>query len=280
MKSIFLSLISLFMVTMPVQAAVMLSGGLSHEYTVTPGGQLTGILELRNTDNMPAEIKVYQEDVKIQENGYPQFIQSTGGAAHNRSNITWVSLNTDRITLAPKEKRTVTYTLKVPNNSSMTGTYWSMLVLEPVSNKSRESQLHQNIPEDQPTLTVSQKMRYAVQVLTHMGGSNSQGANLSFVSPKIESTNLGKRVLNFKIKNTGDRYSRPNVWLDVFSREGKKVKRIAADMRGLFAGENDDFQIDLDDLKPDQYKCLLAAEDHSTGQIFGSDINLTIKPKT
>ncbi|MGV6808907.1 MAG: hypothetical protein ACWA5U_03430, partial [bacterium] len=52
-------------VSIGAQAAVMLSGGLSHEYTVSPGGQATGVLELRNTSNESAEIKIYQEDVKV-----------------------------------------------------------------------------------------------------------------------------------------------------------------------------------------------------------------------
>lgn len=257
------------------QAAVMLSGGLSHEYTVSPGGQATGVLELRNTSNESAEIKIYQEDVKINNDGSTRYQQTTRSNTHSRSNAGWVNLGVDRITLAPKEKRTITYSLQIPNKSELNGSYWSTLMLEPVSKNSNESQLAA-APKDQPSLTIKQKMRYAVQVLTHISG-NTGKAELAFMPPKIEKLAKG-RILNVDIKNSGNRYSRPNVWLDVFNESGKKLKRLQADNHGLYAGEKEGFKIELAALQPGQYKALLAAEDNNTGQIFGSDINLTIKP--
>lgn len=256
----------------PVHAAVMLSGGLSHEYTVNPGGTVSGVLALKNTGNEPAEVKIYQEDVKINADGSTEY--TPGNGSHNRSNAKWVNIGTDRVTLAPGESQSVPYTLQVPGGN-LSGSYWSMLMLEPVSNKSRESQLAAPAT-DRPTLTIHQKMRYAVQVLTNVG--NQAKANLTFDAPKVEKDGNGGRAFTFAIRNTGTRHSRPKVWLDVFSTSGENLGRFNAETHGLYGGEREDFNIPLDKLSPGSYKALLAAEDNNSGQVFGSDVNLTIKP--
>lgn len=256
----------------PAQAAVMLSGGLSHEYSVNPGSTISGVLELKNTGNEAAEVKIYQEDVKINADGSTEYTVGNGG--HNRSNAQWIRIGVDRVILAPGESQSIPYTLQVPSGN-LSGSYWSMLMLEPVSKKSRESQLAAPAT-DKPTLTIHQKMRYAVQVLTNVG--NQAKANLTFDAPKVEKNDNGARVLNFAIRNTGTRHSRPKVWLDVFNGSGESVGRFEAETHGLYNGERENFSISLDKLSPGSYKALLAAEDNNSGQVFGSDVNLTIKP--
>lgn len=256
----------------------MLSGGLKHEYTVTSGDNITGVLELRNTSPTSAEIKIYQEDIVVNGAGRTEYAQTINRGTHNRSNASWINLGFDRIILEPNEKRTVTYSIRVPNDRTISGSYWSTLMLEPVSKKSPESQLTQQIPKDQPTLTLNQKMRYSVQILTHVRGNGQSKPVLKFLSPKIEKNTQNKRSLYFHIQNTGNRYSRPDVWLDVFSLQGNKLHRLKAETHGLYINEKEAFHIDLSPLKTGKYKALLAAEDNGTGQIFGSDINLTIEP--
>ncbi|OQX16053.1 MAG: hypothetical protein BWK73_05060 [Thiothrix lacustris] len=254
------------------QAAVMLSGGLSHEYTLNPGSTVSGVLELKNTGNEPAEVKIYQEDVKINADGSTEYTPGTG--SHNRSNANWISLGTDRVILDPGAAQSVPYTLQVPTDN-LQGSYWSMLMLEPVSNKSRESQLAQT-PSDQPSLTIHQKVRYAVQVLANVG--NKGASNLTFAAPSVARDAQGIRWFSVDLSNTGTRHSRPNVSLDVFAADGNSIGRFKAETHGLYNGEREVFSINLDSLQPGNYKALLAAEDNNNGQVFGSDINLTIKP--
>ena len=255
----------------PASAAVMLNGGLSHEYAVNSGSVVNGVLELKNTSNELAEVKIYQEDIKVKTDGSIEYISGTG--KHARSNANWISLDTDRVMLAPNESQTVSYTLQVPSGH-LSGSYWSALMIEPVSNKSSESQLTP-AASDKPTLTIHQKVRYAVQVLTNVG--NQATANLVFDAPQVAKDPQGGRAFHVNVKNTGTRHSRPKVWLDVFSADGNNVGKFEADTHGLYANEREAFSIALNDLQPGNYKALLAAEDNNGGQVFGSDVNLTIQ---
>ncbi|MGB5597567.1 MAG: hypothetical protein WBM66_02535 [Thiothrix litoralis] len=254
------------------QAAVMLSGGLSHEYTLNPGGTVTGMLELKNTGNEPAEVKIYQEDVKVNADGSTQY--TPGNGSHQRSNANWIALGTDRVILDPGASQNVPYTLHVPN-SKLQGSYWSMLMLEPVSKTSRESQLAQT-PTDKPSLTIHQKVRYAVQILTNIGNQGS--SNLTFAAPAVARDAQGVRWFSVDVSNTGTRQSRPKVSLDVFDANGNSVGKFEAETHGLYTGEREAFNINLNNLQPGNYKALLAAEDNNSGQMFGSDINLNIQP--
>jgi hypothetical protein len=253
-------------------AAVMLSGGLSHEYTLNPGGTVSGVLELKNTGNEPAEVKIYQEDVKVKADGSTEYTPGTG--SHPRSNASWISLDTDRVTLDAGASQSVPYTLHVPTGN-LQGSYWSMLMLEPVSNKSRESQLAQTA-QDQPSLTIHQKVRYAVQVLTNVG--NKGASELNFAAPSVARDDQGVRWFSVDLSNTGTRHSRPKVSLDVFAADGSSIGKFEAETHGLYNNEREAFNINLNSLQPGNYKALLAAEDNNSGQVFGSDINLTIKP--
>ncbi len=256
----------------PAHAAIMLSGSLTQEYTLNPGSTATGTLELKNTGNTPAEVKIYQEDVSIKADGSTEY--TPGNGSHTRSNAKWVNIGTDRVVIPPNTSQSVPYSIHVPGGR-LQGSYWSTLMLEPLSSTSPESQLT-TAQNDKPTLTIHQKMRYAVQVITNIG--NQGAANLVFDSPSVLKDSAGGRYLGFGIRNTGTLRSRPKVWLDVFSRNGDNIGRFPAETHGLYANEREYFTVKLNNVQPGNYKALLAAEDNNRGQMFGSDVNLTIQP--
>lgn len=274
MKKIFIKIILAFftyLIGQNLQAAVVLKGGLSHTYDLQAGRAIQGSLELRNVGQSQEEIKIYQEEIQIDENGKAESLPNMNG--HPRSNKQWIELSTDRVVLNPGATQIVSYRLTVPNKTNLNGSYWSSLVIEPVSANSAESQRIQT-EINKPQITIQQRTRYAVQVISNIEEGQ---ANLNFSTPKITKLPSGK-YLRFDIKNTGNKFSRPKVWLDVFGQDGQNLGRIEAQTHGLFAGEKDSFQANLSKLPPGQYKGLLAAEDNTSGQVFGSDINLNIQP--
>lgn len=262
MKSIIKTLaIALLLIATQLQAAVMLGGkGLSHEYNVTPGQQLSGTLELRNGGNQPAEVKIYQEDLQ------------QGNA---RSNKSWVRLSSNRIILPPGAKQNVAYTISVPAGAG-NGTYWSAIMLEPVSNKSRESEMNKApVEKDKFVMHIETVTRYAVTVMTHIG---SGASNLSFSAPKIETDETGQKVFGITVQNGGNRHSRPDISLEVFNAQGNPMKTLKGESQSIFPGTSKRLTIPLTGLAPGQYKALLAADDRNTGKTFGTDVNLNILP--
>lgn len=258
-------------------ATIMMSGKLSYNYNTSAGNTITGSIELRNAGKEAAEVKLYQEDAPINADGKMAFVP-TGKTSHVRSNAAWLSLSSDRLVLPPNKSQLVTYTIDVPNNQALKGSYWSVIHIEPVSKKSPESQLAQQDNENKKDITfrIQQKMRYAVQIRTHIGDDNA--ANLVFSEPKIDKDDKGERHFYIDIENKNIQYSSPALRLDVFDQKGNLVKKLEGKTRGLYPQAKKTFAVNMAGLKPGQYKGLVAAEDNFTGQIFGSDINLTVKP--
>jgi hypothetical protein len=263
---IFLFLSSyLFILSSSTQAAVMLSGGLTHQYNVSGGQRVSGVFQLRNASNAPAELKLYQEDSS----------PVGGNKGHSRSNKPWLRLSADRVTLAPGASRKVSYTMQIPANAQK-GTYWSLVMLEPVSKKSRESQVKKK-PQDENSFTVSvqQKVRYAVNIMTHLQGGS---ANLIFSAPKVEQDPKNQKVFAIDIQNTGSKYARPTVSMEVFNKKGEPVKTLTGEARGVYPAAKKRFTVPLAGLRPGDYKVLFVAEDKDSGRTFGADVNLAVKP--
>lgn len=261
------SLSATFLFIHSAQAAVMLSGGLTHEHTVLAGQTVSGVLELRNASNKPEEIKIYQGDSA----------PNVGDQDHERSNRNWLQLSTNHIVLNPGERRTIEYTLEVPTQVGK-GTYWSMLYLEPVSENSRESHIRKPQLEENKgfTIGISQKVRYGVSILTHSGDGQSE---LSFAEPNIATNTKQQKEFSIAINNTGERFVRPKVSLEVFDMKGQSITTLqASSHRTFYPGSNKRISIPLEGLPPATYKALLIAEAPHSGRTFGVDINLDIKP--
>jgi hypothetical protein len=263
LKLVFLGFFSTFVSLS--EAAVILTGGLTHQHEVAGGQQITGMFHLRNNGRAPAEIKLYQED------SAPR----AGNKAHSRSNKAWIRLSTDRLLLAPGASRKITYTLHVPKDARQ-GTYWSLIHLEPVSKKSRESQVKKK-PNDGKSFTVSvlKKIRYAVNIMAHIQGGRP---NLVFSAPKIDNDPKGSKRFSMAIQNTGNRFSRPVISLEVFNSAGKAIRTLKGDSRGVYPSIKKRYTVKLTGLAPGQYKALFVAEDSHSGKTFGANVNLTVKP--
>ncbi|MBA3817139.1 MAG: hypothetical protein H0X29_11600, partial [Parachlamydiaceae bacterium] len=67
-----------------------------------------------------------------------------------RSNASWINLNTNRIHLGPREKADIYISIEVPNQKTLKGSYWSVLLIEPAD-------LFQTIKDPQNGLTLQIK---------------------------------------------------------------------------------------------------------------------------
>lgn len=241
------------------EAALLLNGELTHEYTTAPGQQLSGMVEVQNNGAQAIELLVTQADSA-----------PDGSTSHHpRSNRSWVYLTQDRLLLQPGTTEQISYTIAVPAGKG-SGTYWSGINIEPVTAESQT-------PPAQPgqvTVGVKQKVRYSVSLLTHIG----QGAGkVVFGKPTLQNTQGGDKLLQLNLANQGIFHSRPELSMEVFDQNGRTLGTWHGNKRGLFPGVSKTFEIPLHNLAPGQYKALLMAEDANSGRTFGADMQLNIR---
>ncbi|HOC29814.1 MAG TPA: hypothetical protein PKH40_09045 [Treponemataceae bacterium] len=265
-KSGFVALCVLLCV-FPLSAAVTVRGGLTYEHTLAPGQTAEGVFELFNTDAEAQEVKLYQTDYFFYADG--RVLYSDPGLLE-RSNARWISLTPPTVVIPPRESVKVRYTVQMPQDNTLEGSYWSMIMVEGVAHDSPESTQG---GEGMIGLGVRQVFRYGIQVITNVG--NTGAPKIRFASSRlVKGENARDLVLD--LENTGTRWIRAAVTAELYDSSGSSVGKFEADPLRLYPGTSGRFKIDLSSVPNRTYKAFILV-DGGGSELFGANITLVIE---
>lgn len=255
----------------PVMAFTI--GKMTYEQTTAAGGQYTEVLALNNKNNpKPIELKLYQHDYLFTADGTNEYPPP---GTIPRSNAKWVQLSESRLIVPADTIKEVPYQVNVPNNPGLSGSYWSLIMVEPITEGSLESALSgESKPSKQFHVGVVQVMRYAVQVISHIGQTGQK--KLTFKNAKMDYKE-GKAFFIVDIFNVGERALRVKLWSDVYDAVGQsKGKFPSSSLYTTFPGTSARFITEVSSLGAGKYQTLTVA-DGGGDAVFGIKLNLTIK---
>jgi hypothetical protein len=248
-------------------AAVL--GGLTRETTAQVGQTYRSTILLSNRELEPQEVKLYQTDYVFFCDGTTQYGQP---GKLQRSNADWITFSPSRLTIPPQGQSVVNYTIEVPDDSSLTGTYWSMLMVELIGKGSPESALPPK--EGEIRLGVRQIVRYGTQIVTHIGDTGTPKPR--FIGTKLLAENENGRILQIDLENDGDRWMQPRLWAEVFDEKGRSMGKFEGGTKRVYPGTSVRFQLDLSDVPQGKYKALVVG-DAGGDQVFGATYTLKIQ---
>lgn len=268
MYKCFISLVMLGLCMMPVRlyAGITIEGTLTHERVVQPGDSFRGTIAIRNTGERAAEVKVYRTDYSFAADGRNDY-GPPGRLV--RSNADWLHLGREHITIASRSVVNLNYEMRVADDEALNGTYWSMVMVEPVS--ARESTLAPRKGEARAQLTPV--MRYGIQMVTHIGDSGSR--ELAFANAQLVKAK-GQRLFKLDVQNTGERWVRPQLWLELFDHNGQPVGKFGGEQKRIYPATSVRFQSDLSKVPAGRYRMLIVA-DGGGNDLFGSQIDLKLE---
>lgn len=259
MKSISI-LFAALLVTSPLAAQISVVSSTLEERAAAPGEQYTGTIRVRNAGAEPRQARVSAADYRFHADGRT-FFEQPGTVA--RSNAAWVRFTPAQLTLAPGEEATVAYTVSVPADAGLRGTYWSVLMVEAV--------------DDVPAAVragrvgIAPSIRYAVQLATHVGQAERrialEGAHLA--------TEGGARALQVDVVNTGGHADRLELRVDLFDAEGAPAGRLTSTRGLVYPGTSIRQRFDLASLPAGTYRALLVV-DTGTDDVFGAEYTLRL----
>jgi hypothetical protein len=252
-------------------ASISVIGGLCREIKI--GSSRTadtnqGVIIVKNNGEEAQEVKVYQTDYQFYSDG-KKLYDEPGKLA--RSNASWISFTPKQFTVPPKGTSNVNYSIKIPNSEKLSGTYWSMLMIEVISNTpSQETK-----PEDGKLMTLGIKtaVRYGVQIVTNFGDTGSH--NLKFLATKLVKDSK-KKIFQVDIENTGERWLKPSLWIELYNKEGSYIGKFDGGNMRLYPGTSGRFSADLSEVPEGTYKALTVA-DCGGNDIFGATYDLDYK---
>jgi hypothetical protein len=260
-KIIYLALVLSFSILSTTEAGVSIIGGLSHEKKAKPGEIYKGSVLIKNSNAEPQEVKVYQTDYQFYFDGNNNY--GPPGKSE-RSNADWLAVAPRRLVIPPNDTLVVNYTVKVPNDPNLVGTYWSMLMVEGIPKSSPESS---QAEKDKAKIGITQIMRYGIQIITNIGDTGER--NLKFLQTKLLRETEG-RFLQVDIGNTGQRWLRASLWVDLYDKSGGYIGKFDSGGKHIYPGTSVRYKVNLTGVPQGAYKALVVA-DCGGNDIFGAN---------
>ena len=252
----------------PLGAQIYVEDGLTYEHELQLSGAVNGTFAIGNAGGKPQEVKIYQNDYFFNAEGEKSYLEM---GSLERSNARWITFFPSRFIVPANDKTVVTYEIEAPPGESLVGTYWSMLMVEPIPESSPEASGNRN--EDE-VVAVRQVLRYALQIVTHIGGTGTRQLKVVHASLYKEDDAV---ELHIDVENTGERWLRPQLTADVFASDGAKLPGIVGRRRRLYPGTSVRFSVDLSTLGTGTFKVLVIL-DAGGEDVFGASYSIQLGP--
>lgn len=246
--------------------SVTVFGSLTREHNCSPGEEVNGEILVTNQGSETVEVKVYQTDYLFFADG--STIYGEVGSVE-RSNSQWLSISPSLLTIPAGEEALVSYRVEVPSDNKLQGTYWSMIMIEPLENR-ESSELVET--EDEITINVESTIRYGVQIVSHIGESGLR--DLEIINKDLfqeEQDNL----LLVDLENTGERWLKPEVSIELYNNEGAMLDKYDGGSSRLYPGTSKRHIINFGNLEQGEYKAMLII-DNGDQYIWGAQYNLEL----
>ncbi len=239
--------------------------GLVHEQVSGSGETYTGIVTVRNAVGEPRRARLYQKDYLFYSDGTNVYGEPGGD---ERSNASWITFSANYVEVPGEGSVEVEYTVKVPADESLLGSYWSLLMVEELpagSAGDAEGAATQHS-------SVTQVLRYGVQMVTHIGSTGETA--VTFAGKTLVRAEDGTRTLMVGVENTGERSMRPRLWVELHDPSGGRLGRFESEPRRLYPGTSVRFEVDLTDAPSGSYQALVVVDngdEHVFGAQYGMD---------
>jgi hypothetical protein len=237
-------------------ASIEVLGSLKHLHRGIGGDTIRGEIKLHNSEEMDQEVRIYQTDLLYNYEDYTFYDEPV---THERSNASWINYSPKTLIVKGKENRFIQYEIVIPKTDTLSGTYWSIIMIEGVNTID---------PEQKGELNINTVTRYAIQMVTEI--ENKGLGALTFLNPTLitEGDNL---YLAVDIVNTGQHYIAPELSMELFNETGKSVKVITASKKGIYPKTSVRFRLNLKGVESKKtYQCLIIA-DGKEEDVFGID---------
>lgn len=249
----------------PSAAQVVVVSNSVQEHRAVAGESHSGVIRLRNNGGEAKEVRVYQTDYLFYADGRSEYADP---GSHARSNARWLRVRPVSLVVAAGDQAEVHYTATVPvaGREPVTGTYWSMIMVEPVEPVEAGPQ--------QSGIGVRTVVRFGIQIATHVG-AGSAVHRVQLGTPQVVVAADGTRALELELGNNGEMGYRPKVTLELYDAGGGLVARIEEQRGLLYPGTGTLQRFPLGDLGQGNYEALLVV-DTGAPDMFGGQFRLTI----
>lgn len=248
------------------RAQVGVVNGLTQEKICAPGETFESYIRLKNNGPQEETVKIYQTDYLFNCDG-KSFYDAPGKIG--RSNASWILPGAKQLSLAGFAQTDLRFSCKVPADPALTGTYWSIIMVEAVPPAAKGGK---GAPTKDINVGISQVMRYGVQVVTHVGDTGAR--KIKFVGSEFVQ-DKARKTLQVDVENSGERWLRPISYVELYDDGGALAAKIQGERWRIYPGTSARFKFDLDKVSPGRYKALVVL-DNQDSYVFGAQYSMSV----
>ena len=241
--------------------------GLTKTRDVSIGQSYSNVIVLKNSGTEPEEVRLYQTDFHFTADGQ-KFFAKPGQST--RSNSSWITFSPSRLTVPPSTLAEIKVHIQVPDDPVLCGTYWSMIMVEIVPKITQDID---SLKKHDIQFGINQVMRYGVQIISNINNSGTRDIN--FLDTKVIEEQ-GSKILEVDVENTGERWLRPYLWVDLYSSDGHYIGKFEGGRWRIFPGTSVRFRVDLTTVPEGKYNALVVV-DNKDEYIFGAQYALNLE---
>jgi hypothetical protein len=245
MKKLFL-LVSFILTYTFSSANVVVLNGLTHIHKSPSGNIITGVVKLKNTKNTEQRVIIYFNDL-FQECGKETIL--TTDSTHLNSISKWFSTNINERVLKANEEYELLYTINIPNDVELKGSFWGVLMVE-IEKPIKEDELEYGVK-------LESKVRYGIQIIADI--NERVPSELEFYNVEIDEVDSSK-IINVDVQNNGIFFVQPTLILEVFNEDGEQAKKLEVKFKKIYPNSCKAFSLDISDLPKGTYTAVLVAD--------------------
>ena len=263
MKTRIILIVTLIFLTKSLFAEVAITNGLTHVYNGISGNVISGEIILVNTTEIQQRVTFDIQDAIYSCSATRIFSNET---THDFSSKKWFIASTMEKVLQAKEKYVYRFSIVVPKDQNLRGTYWSVVMVN-VENPIDESVVKNGVK-------LNTKIRYAVGLYTNVNSFDS--VDLDFDTINLNKTeNSDKKDLDIKILNKSLFIQGIKLTLEVYNDKGVKIYETTTGRNLTIPGACRSFKIELTQVPKGKYQCVLIAD--SKEEFVGTNLSLNIE---
>ncbi|HOD54414.1 MAG TPA: hypothetical protein PKJ08_07795 [Candidatus Cloacimonadota bacterium] len=247
----------LLILTIPIFANWSVTGDLTHYDVVNPGQKLSKSITISNHSEENLTLIIKQADYAFNSEGNIWFVEA---GKLTRSNASWISFSSQEINILPNSQIIFSYNVKIPDNDDLNGSYWSLILIQ-------EGKI-ENLNPSQKDLNLQINQRYAIQSIQQIG--NTGHFDIQFLDAEYQKKN---NELHLTVKNNGERWTNPGVWVELYDSEGNKTGKFYAKSHKLYPQTSFTYKIPLIPLTQKKYY-VITVVDCGENKVFGSQYTI------
>lgn len=210
------------------------------EFTTGAGKKVKELIEVKNQDIVPVNLKVYSTGFSISNDGGLTYSSGKSYSAED-----WIKLVPDKLSIRPDDYNVVRYEIQVPEGTP-NGSYTASIQIEEMKEEAVGVQRAQ----------MQIKGRLAFIIYVNVGKPNCRGSIESF-NASLDQNNIKFRV---RLRNDGIYYIRPQGKI-IIEKNGARVKEVPYPNLPLLARQARTTEVTIPrDLGPGSYRAVVSLD--------------------